>query len=442
MRLKKYSSFIVISVISIVLLICVHFYSATTKTYFRKYLSSNEEVISTKAGNVSLFVRMTGRTDHRTRFYCIFFKTIVVFWPPSLGKIVVALDQESQEDHEFDKQLKQQTNQYFPEYDIEVKYEPLPKDKKVLDFPRRLKSPGYNRQLWSSFFIDKFSNDSIIAWMDNDASLIIPVTQSAILNGTKVRVVGSCCNGKRYGWVKSWAKTTQLAIGFPMIADFMIYFPVYFYRDTVTHCRSHILKRFNTTNFAEAFKKFYHTGTGYLSPVSVILSYAWYFERERYDWSLEICEDLAKYNKFLPNGHKLEPKHTSVLRQPHTGGHGVLTSDHPLRRVPKISFCQAQKVAGNTPEMCRNYSASDMKDLLMLFNHDSHYSRIKAGKTQCTGKYEKYCLRILENYHRDIGREIKSAKRKIVWKNIETVTKIAQEAGISCPAKTAKWFQV
>ncbi|XP_028397123.1 uncharacterized protein LOC114520961 [Dendronephthya gigantea] len=436
----------ILIVIAIVLLIYVYFYSAITTTYSAEYFTQNDEIIfpnvslfSNFSGNISLFVRMSGRMDHRTRFYCIFFKPVVVFWPPSLGKIVVALDEESQEDHEFGKQLEQQTRQYFPDYNMEVKYEPLPKDKTVLDFPRRLKSPGYNRQLWSSFFIDKFTNDSIIAWMDNDASLLIPVKQSTILNATKVRVVGSCCNTKRYGWVRSWAKTTQLAIGFPMIADFMTYFPVYFYRDTVTHCRSHILKRFKTTNFEEAFKRFYHTDTGYLSPVSVILSYAWYFERGRYDWSLEVCEDLAEYNKFLPNGRKLEPKYTkSVLGQPHTGGHGVQIPNH-LRRVPRISFCQSQIAAGNRPEMCKNHSASDMKDLLMLFNHDSHYVRIEAGQTPCTGKLEKYCMTILEDYHRDIGREIKNRKRKIVWQNIETVANISKNAGISCPEN---WFRV
>ena len=62
----------------------------------------------------------------------------------------------------------------------------------------------------------------------------------------------------------------------------MIYFPAYMYRDTVTHCREHILKHLNTTNFEEAFRMFYK---GLISPVSVILSYAFYFERDRYEVS-------------------------------------------------------------------------------------------------------------------------------------------------------------
>ena len=99
---------------------------------------------------------------------------------------------------------------------------------------------------------------------------------------TKVRVLGTGCTLQDPGrsWVHTWARTTQLALGVPFVVDFMTYFPVYMYRDTVTHCREHILKHLNTTNFEEAFRMFYK---GLISPVSVILSYAFYFERDRYD---------------------------------------------------------------------------------------------------------------------------------------------------------------
>ena len=100
----------------------------------------------------------------------------------------------------------------------------------------------------------------------------------------------------------------------------MTYFPVYIYRDTFTNCREHILKRFKTRNFEKAFREFYN---GFISPVSVILSYAWYFERDRYDWNLEICDDLSKYNKRFPNGLTIGPKHVvTILSEPQTAFHG------------------------------------------------------------------------------------------------------------------------
>ena len=52
-------------------------------------------------------------------------------------------------------------------------------------------SPGYNRQLWSSFFIDQYTDDDIIAWMDSDVTFLTPVTKATIFNGSKIRILGS-----------------------------------------------------------------------------------------------------------------------------------------------------------------------------------------------------------------------------------------------------------
>ena len=45
---------------------------------------------------------------------------------------------------------------------------------------------GYNMQLWSSFFIDQYTNDSIIAWMDIDTAFLTPITKSTIFADTKL----------------------------------------------------------------------------------------------------------------------------------------------------------------------------------------------------------------------------------------------------------------
>ena len=46
-------------------------------------------------------------------------------------------------------------------------------------------------------------------------------------------------------------------------------------------------------------------------------------ERDRYDWNLEICDDLSKYNKRFPNGHTIRPKHVvTILSEPQTAFHG------------------------------------------------------------------------------------------------------------------------
>ena len=82
--------------------------------------------------------------------------------------------------------------------------------------------------------------------MDNDVAFLAPVTKATIFNGSRIRILGSDCSMK-HGWVRNWARVTEIALGLPMVADFMTYFPAYIYRDTFTHCREYILKRFNTS---------------------------------------------------------------------------------------------------------------------------------------------------------------------------------------------------
>ncbi|CAH3164096.1 unnamed protein product [Porites lobata] len=307
--------------------------------------------------------------EHRERYYCDLFRTTVLFWPSSYGKILVLLDEESEEDHVFGDKILDQTKKYFPDYKLEVQYEALPKEKSTLDFPGMPQPPGYNRQLWSSFFMDLFTNDSIIAWMDNDAAFITPVTKSMIFTGTKLRNLGSGCTQHR-SWVPTWAETTELALGLPFVTDFMTYFPVYIYRDTFTRCREHILKRFNTSNFEEAFREFYK---GYISPVSIIMGYAWYFERDRYDWNFEICNGLSEYNKRFANGHNtIGPEDVeTILSEPQATFHvpyAEFLSSNIL-----VSYCLSQKAAGNDLDICSSRSMS-LSDNFVLLNFDLQFA--------------------------------------------------------------------
>lgn len=375
---------------------------------------------------VTLFVRMAGKLlEHKRRYYCDLFRTTVLFWPPSFGKTVLVLDEESEQDHVFGENITQQTREYFPEHKLEVFYEPLPEDPNVLNFAGMPKPAGYNRQLWSSFFIDLYTNDSIIAWMDNDAAFITPVTKSSIFNGTKLRVLGSECS-LADNWVKTWAQTTELALGVPFVVDFMTYFPVYIYRDTFTHCREHILRRFSTNNFGEAFRKFYQA---YISPVSIILSYAWFFEKDRYDWNMKICANLGEYNKRFPTGHTIGPEHIGdILSEPQTTFH-VPYAEFLFSNV-LVSYCLSHKAAGNNLDLCSNHSFS-VNNNLVLFNSD--LQRVQnEEQSPCTGNNTSLCWQVLERHYNQIGLEIKQNWRQLDWRNVETVEKLANEMDIKC----------
>ena len=376
--------------------------------------------------SITMFVRMAATVaDLRRRFYCVFLRLSVLFWPASLGKTVVVLDQENEGDHAFAETLLTQIKQHFPDRTFQMLYEPLPKDPTVLNFTKSPKPPGYNRQLYSSFFIDLYTNDDIIAWMDADAGFASPVTEESIFNGTKLRVLGYDCS-LIDRWVHAWARTTEKALGLPFVADFMTYFPVYIYRDTFTHCREHILRRFNTSNFEEAFKKFYRREP--LSPVSVVLSYAWYFERERYDWNLKLCTDLAEYNKRFPSEHIISPEHvTDTLIIPQTAIHSKHATR--IREVAFSSYCLSQEAAGNDAEKCSNRTASLITNFV-LFNHD--IQRVDHPAPPCPSSREDTCLQLLERNYNQIGLEIKQKERKLDWQDVKTVEKLAIELKLQC----------
>ena len=376
--------------------------------------------------SITLFVRMAATVPElRRRFYCIFLRLSVLFWPASLGNTVVVLDQENEEDHAFAFTLLTHMKQHFPNRTFEVLYEPLPKDPTVLNFNKSPKRPGYNRQLYSSFFIDLYTNVDIIAWMDADAAFASPVTEESIFNGTKVRVLGYDCT-LTIGWVQSWARTTEKALGLPFVADFMTYFPVYIYRDTFTHCREHILRRFNTSNFEEAFKKFYRRGL--ISPVSVVLSYAWYFERDRYDWNLKLCTDRTEYNKRFPSEHIISAEHViDTLKIPQTALHNPHAQG--IRKIVFSSYCLSQEAAGNDAEKCPNRTASLITNFA-LFNHD--VQRFDHPAPPCPRNRQETCLQLLERNYNQIGLEIKQKTRKLDWQDVKTIEKLAMELKLRC----------
>ena len=90
-------------------------YASDKNGYFHSAAKEIRNRIHTRTPSISsitLFVRMAGKLkQHRTRFFCDFFRTAVLFWPASFGKTVVVLDEESEQDHIFANNLTSQIKQ-------------------------------------------------------------------------------------------------------------------------------------------------------------------------------------------------------------------------------------------------------------------------------------------------------------------------------------------
>jgi hypothetical protein len=375
---------------------------------------------------VTLFMRMTGL--HIKRFYCDFLRTAVLFWPASYGKLVLVFDQESFLDHKLAKILERQFDQFFPHRKLEILYEPLPMNyETLLKLPWPKRDTGYNRQIWSSFFNDLYTNDTVIAWVDSDTAFSTSVTRNSMYNGTRLRVIGTDCTLLHADFTRRCAKSVEVSIGLPAVADFMLHFPIYIYRDTYANCREYLIRRYKARNFEEVYRNM--SVYGLICPVTTILNYAWHFERDRYDWSLKICTaPLDEYNKrFQPNAtirpYDIQPVMAAPQSSVHTGEPG---SAFDSAQLILASYCLSHKAAGHYLVFCTGKRDLPLTNNLILFK----YAR---APLPCNGDLTCKCLEVLQRHHNLVGSEIFENKRRMEWSDVEIVQKLVKEISATCP---------
>lgn len=354
-----------------------------------KTTSSTRPLNSTDLyGNVELTVRMAVNEELVRRFLCSLLRSAVVFWNPKYGDVLLILDEEDMSKHRIHEQL----NQLGLPFRFKHLYEDRPK--KEESFKRLAREQertyGYIRQLYSSFLMDLYTNAPIIAWIDTDAVFTIPVTNESISRDGKLVVTGfnNFDRGKEFGWVKYWwDHTTQLALGRPMVADFMSYFPIYIYPSTIRNCREFITKRFGVPTFEHAFFRF---AEKQVSSVNIIMSYAYYFERDLYEWHIDTGSlSLKEYNKKrLPKLPPLLPQ--DVISEPHVTIHAryFLSKGDPLEQA--ICYTQINIGMNNIPH-CNVFRN---KPNFMLFEFQRRPS-IDHLNTWCHGNKNQTCVMLL-----------------------------------------------
>ena len=129
--------------------------------------------------NMTLMVRTAGTPKLIKQFYCMFLRTVDLFWPPMYGHMVLILDDKSANNAKFGDTIMKQMKTHYPEYNFKVFYEPLPTNKKILE--GKGKNPSYTRQLWSQFFSHSYTNESIIAYMDTDVLIRTTISKENLV---------------------------------------------------------------------------------------------------------------------------------------------------------------------------------------------------------------------------------------------------------------------
>jgi len=204
--------------------------------------------------------------------------TMEMFFYTTQFDFKLILDDESKGDHMWGECLA-------PEYPfMDIQYESNPENWEELFHGTAFwevghyARPGYDRQQWSTFYMDKYAdpNHEIIRVIDGDGCFYTHMTRENFL-APDGRILLRVGNGT------SHYENDKVALGFDENSYELMWhnrMPIFFWKSTFENARAHIAKRYNTT-FDEAFKQF---SLAKYSQFNIIGNYALKFEADRYEF--------------------------------------------------------------------------------------------------------------------------------------------------------------
>lgn len=185
------------------------------------------------------------------------------------------LDDESSDDHLWGQCLEDE----FPE--TSVQFEALPDDHETLfhgtSFSQpKYARPGYDRQQWSTFHLDRVAkpHHDVIGVIDADAWLISYVTRETIFAPDGRIILRAAKDPSHF-------HMDTVALGMPTPYDFMWIdrMPIWFWKSTFQNVRKYIASQWNTSSFDDAFRNF---SVSRYSQFNIIAHYAVAMEPDKY----------------------------------------------------------------------------------------------------------------------------------------------------------------
>ena len=373
---------------------------------------------------IELTLRVTLRNDLLELILCDFLRSTVLFWSADYGDVVFILDERDKK-----KNFENKLNSLGLPNKFRCAYEKDLYDRNLVENrTKEAERPGgYGkmRTAYSSFIMDIYTDEeTIIAWTDSDTVFTIPVTEKSIFRNGKLIVKGNYLPD--YHLFDKWRKTTLFALGLPMVSDFMSYFPAYVYAHTIKNCRQHIMKHLNTTTFEEAFVKMTEYDV-YFSPIVIVFSYAYYFEKDLYDWHLDIRhESLESYNKKM-----LPPKYPLLASDITPELHVTIHSKYytPDIRPIEQAICYSQIYLGmrNIPH-CDLFRNNTNLQLFMFQYGKSHlFSWCEPGPKR------EHCKKLIDDRYKNWAKRYHKSKLQYNTSYIKVIDEFAnKQYGINC----------
>ena len=392
--------------------------------------------------NVELTARMPTSNDILHYTFCHVLKSASLYWNHKYGPVRFILDEKDRtKTTMFSEEF---LNSLGLPFKFLINYEPDPIDTAgFTQLAKNHRSFGYAQQLYSSYLFDLYTTADVIAWIDTDIMFTTIVTPHQVIRDGKLLVKGMdvIMDHPPNNIVKTWSDSTMHFIGVPMIADFMTYFPVYLWPSTVKNCRKFIMKRFgHPENFEAAWIKASLNLTGNVpqSPVNVILSYAWHFEKDKYEWHIDIGNSaLDQYNQLIFPDLEHNLHHEDITPALSTTIHSKYYRNPYL--ALRNSFCYVQRILRNSKiigqellPLTKSLHCNHLPlDNMLLFDWDTNYPRNHFA--WCAGEKMSVCRALLAEHDREVIEEMRHGYSLDTKYTHLIDSKASQNFNIKCP---------
>ena len=351
----------------------------------------------------TLYLRLTSGDRWVSEFKDVLVRTMRIFFPKDRAKLVVVLDDEKKEDHEFGERIKGEWP--FPA----VCYR-QPGDKGIYY------GWGKARMFWDMMYPDSCTNATYVGYVDSDTFFSTLVTPQLLFEDNKPVIVAKIGRAP----YPCWEDTTKNFVGEKEVMQCMSTFPVMIKTQHMVQMRESLSKQ-RGKSFDEVFRDSAQGKIAWcICQFSLMCNYVWYHHRDEYSWHLQMVPDgnwkgdnllgsqvsLEYYNKEVKPEMRLPIPRSSIhLRYTITNGR-VLDRQAPEKRVIEDFIKEGLCYSGGfdyCPEKCKRWDSSKIHYNLYSFEtyqwfwdkrckqeQDKHYANVK----QLVNYYIKHNMEI------------------------------------------------
>jgi len=217
----------------------------------------------------TFYVRFTYTPRFANEYRNVLVRSMKLFVPNNIAKLVVVLDAERPENKKFAEEIKKEWP--YPEICFRD-----PGDPKVYY------NWGKGRMFWDMMHPDLCTNATYVGFVDTDTFFDTLVTPQLLFEESKPVIVGKIGLAP----YACWEKTTERFLRKKEVMQCMSTFPVTVKADHMREMREKLSKQFGK-DFATVFRESANGVAWCICQFSLMCNYMWYHHRDEYAWHLQ-----------------------------------------------------------------------------------------------------------------------------------------------------------